>query len=150
MPNILQKFANWNKSWNNHIIIDQDMIIYNYIGVWKILFNQDSIVNFHTGYFSSKISSQKKSSCKKINMYPFVHTKKIVQYAFYCNFVPFGCSESIGWQSIIGKILPNLWQKMFRKTSIVCDLIVTFEFFRNSSWLVKCLDPKRLPILILI
>ena len=39
---------------------------------------QNGIVNCWTGYFSSKISSQKWSSCKKKwNMYPFVHTKKI-------------------------------------------------------------------------
>ena len=77
---------------------DQDMIIYKYVGVQKFCLTtkQDGIVNCRTEYFSSKISSQKRSSGKQLNMYPFVHTKKLVHYTFYRNFVPFGCSESIG------------------------------------------------------
>ena len=45
---------------------DQDMIIYNYIGFGEFCLTTklDSIVNYHIGYFSSKISAQKRSSCK--------------------------------------------------------------------------------------
>ena len=47
---------------------DQDMIIYNNISVQKILFlttKLAGIVNC-TEYFSSEISEQQRSSCKKI------------------------------------------------------------------------------------
>ena len=55
-----------------------DMVIYNYAGVQKfyLLIKLNVIVNSHSGYFSSEISAQQGSSCKKLNMYPFVHIQK--------------------------------------------------------------------------
>ena len=69
------------------IVNDQDVIIYNYIGIQKICLTTklDGIVNCHTGYFSS--------SCKKLNVYPFVHTKNSSNMIFYRNFLPFGCDR---------------------------------------------------------
>ena len=56
-----------------------------------------TIVNHRTWYFPNNISLQQRSSCKKLNMYPFVHTKKLAQYAFLPIFFPFGCSGWGGW-----------------------------------------------------
>ena len=54
----------------------------------------DSIVNCHTGYFSSEISGQQRSSCEKIKYVPICTHKKLVQYAFYPSLCPFGRSDS--------------------------------------------------------
>ena len=91
----LTKFANWNECFMN----DQDMIIYHYIGLQKILFNHQTRWHSHLPYWilSSKISLQKRSSCKKIKYIPICTHKKTCPLYIYRNFVPFGCSESIGW-----------------------------------------------------
>ena len=45
-------------------------------GKFCLTTEQDSIVNYRTGYFSTKISSQKGCSCKKIKYVPICTDKK--------------------------------------------------------------------------
>ena len=104
--NHVQKIVNWNESWNNHLLINYEWSGYDNLqftimlvfGKFSLTTKQDGIVNCCTGYFSSKISSQQRSSCKKIKYVTIcTHKKNLSNAHFYRNFVPFGRSDSGGW-----------------------------------------------------
>ena len=82
------------------IMNNQDVIIYNYVGVRKILVNHQSGQHTQLLYWIRVLFkynfAQQWSSCKK---WICTHTKKLVQYAFYRNFCQFGCTDSGGWIS---------------------------------------------------
>ena len=103
MLNILQKFVNSHKSWYNHILINYEWSGYDnlklcwYSEIFVLPPNKMALSIAILDTFQVKFLHRREVVAKKLNMYPFVHTKNLSIIHFYRNFVPFGCSESIGW-----------------------------------------------------